>query len=270
MPFLKKLIFITPKNYKKKFYRNIPDTHIPKRHYDPEDTSPPPNVERNNTKVRILGTELETPFNLENKRYGRFNRPELKYMKTGIKDKMFEEFFQSHLDKEKEEQKELDKKISNLRMFETTKRDNVIPQTCDYTSLGRRQMLTQNLYKIPVERLDKLFMANHESSKYPSIIPFKTTEEYPEKYIPYSKDKEITFWSMNSQKSNMYRSNQTGINSFAKSSGFTQPLANVRSAEQYHGNTTTNIAAKNIYLDDNDVEFAEEYKAYKETIVIIP
>jgi hypothetical protein len=215
-----------------------------------------------------LGTELQTPFNTETQVIGNFNRPELKYMKTGIKDKMFEEFFQAHLDKEKEEKKELDKKINNIRMFETTKKDFVIPQNCDYTSLGRRQMLTQDLYKIPIERLDKLFMANHESSKYPSIIPFKTTEEYAEKYIPYNKDKEITFWSMNSQKSNMYRSNQTGINSFAKSSGFTQPLSEVRSAKQFNGNTTSNIAAKNIYLDGNDLEFAEEFKAYKENNVI--
>ena len=97
--------------------RNIADTHIPKRHYDPEDLSPPPDVERNNTKVRILGTELETPFNLESQRFGKFSQPELKYMKTGIKDKMFEEFFNAHLEKEKEEQKELDKKICNLRQF---------------------------------------------------------------------------------------------------------------------------------------------------------
>jgi len=73
---------------------------------------------------------------------------------------------------------------------------------------------------------------------------------------------------MNLQKSNMYRSNQCGINSFAKSSGFTQPLGNVRSAEQFHGNTTTNIAAKNIYLDENDIEFAEKYKSYRENNVI--
>ena len=188
-------------------------------------------------------------------------------MKTGIKDKMFEEFFQTHVEKDKEEKKELDAKKDNLRMFQTTKRDNVITQTCDYTSLGRRQMLTQNLYKIPHERLDKLFMANHESSKYPSIIPLKTSEAYAEKNIPYNKDKEITFWSMNSQKSNMYRSGQTGINSFAKASGFTQPLGNVRSAEQFHGNITTNTAAKNIYLDDADLEFAEEYKAHKENVI---
>lgn len=228
-----------------------------------------PNVPRNNTKVRILGTELETPFQKESERYGKFEHPEKKYLKTGIKDQMFEEYFKTFLQKEEQEKKILEENMENLRMFETTKRNNVIKQTCDYNSLGRRHMYTQDFFPVPADRPDKLFMANHDLSKYPSIIPERNAENYVDKYVPYYKDKEITYWSMNLEKSNMYRSNQNGINPFAKSSGFTQLLDQVRSARQFHGNTSMNATAKNVFLDENDVEFSEKYRNEKEKVNLL-
>jgi len=213
-----------------------------------------------------LGTELETPFNKESQRYGKFDQPEKKYLKTGIKDQMFEEFFKTFMQREEQENRLLEENIENLRIFETTKRNNVIKQQCDYNSLGRRHMYTQDFFPVPQDRPDKLFMANHDLSKFPSIIPEKNAENYVDKYVPYYKDKEITYWSMNLEKSNMYRSNQNGINPFAKSSGFTQPLDQVRSATQFFGNTSMNKNAKNVFLDENDVEFSEKYRAEKEKV----
>lgn len=220
--------------------------------------------------MRILGTELETPFQKESQTYGKFEQQqekEKKYLKTGIKDQIFEDFFKTFMQREEQEKKLLEANIENLRMFETTKRNNVIAQKCDYNTLGRRHMYTQDSFPVPADRPDKLFMADHDLSKYPSIIPEKNAENYVDKYVPFYKDKEITYWSMNLEKSNMYRSNQNGINPFAKSSGFTQPLDQVRSAKQFFGNTSVNATAKNVFLDGNDVEFSEKYKADKEKVV---
>jgi len=215
-----------------------------------------------------LGTELETPFNKESEIYGKFEQPEKKYIKTGIKDQLFEDFFKTFMNRENEEKKMLNYNLENLRMFETTKKDIVIQQTCDYNSLGRRHMFTQDIFPIPPERPDKLFMANHDLSKYPSIIPEKNAEIYVDKNIPYYRDKEITFWSMNLEKSNMYKSNQNGINPFAKTSGFTQPLDQVRSATQFCGNASGNKTAKNVFLDEKDVEFSDKYKSEREKVIL--
>lgn len=212
---------------------------------------------------------METPFNKESQKYGKFEQPEKKYMKTGIKDQMFEDFFKTFMLRENGEKSLQESNMENLRMFDTTKRDNVIPQNCDYTNLGRRHMFTQDFFPIPPERPDKLFMANHDLSKYPSIIHEKNAENYVDKYIPYYRDKEITYWSMNLEKSNMYRSNQNGINPFAKSSGFTQTLDQVRSAKQYYGNTLGNKTSKNVFLDENDLEFSEKYRSEKEKVFFV-
>jgi len=52
-----------------------------------------------------LGTELETPFNKESEIYGKFEQPEKKYIKTGIKDQLFEDFFKTFMNRENEEKK---------------------------------------------------------------------------------------------------------------------------------------------------------------------
>ncbi len=223
---------------------------------------------RNNTKVRILGTELETAFQKESQKYGNFQHSEKKYLKTGVNEKIFDDFFTTFMQREEQEKKLLEANIQDLRMFETTKGNNVIKQQCDYNTLGRRHMYTQDFFPVPADRPDKLFMANHDLSKYPSIIPEKNAENYIDKNVPFYKDKEITYWSMNLEKSNMYRSGQNGINPFAKSSGFTQPLDQVRSSKQFYGNTNTNSSAKNVFLDANDVEFSEKYKSEKENVII--
>lgn len=181
---------------------------------------------------------------------------------------MFDDFFKSFIEKENEEKKILQENVNKMRLFDTTKRNFVIPQNCEHSSLGRRHMLTQDAFPIPQDRPDKLFMANHDLSKYPSIIPDKTADNYIDKTIPYYKDKEITYWSMNLEKSNMYNSNQNGINPFAKSSGFTQDLNNVRSASQFYGNTAGSKTSKNIFLDENDVQFSNFYRDRNENVIL--
>lgn len=239
---------------------------MPKKKWNFEESLNYPQVEKNNTKVRILGTALETPFRLESQTYGNFKNPEKKYIKTGVKDTLFENFIKTFVEKENEDKKALEESIKNIRMFNPTSSEVVIKQKCDYTTLGKRHMYTQDCFPIPENRPDKLFMANHDVSKYPSIIPEKIADNYVDKFIPYYKDKEITYWSMNLEKSNIYRSNSNGINPFGKTSGFTQPLSEVRSATQFHGNVSSTKDSKNIFLDETDVQFSENYRQEKETV----
>src|SRR5690606_31198055 len=137
----------------------------------------------------------------------------------------------------------------------TTKNNEIIPQKVDYSSLGRRIMKTQDHIQVQPENIDKLFMASHGMSKYPSVISNNTAGEYIDKFVPYYKDKEVTFWSMNLEKGNIYRSHTQGTNAFAKSSGFTQTVHNTRAANQFTGNVQNNPNARFVYTNETDEKF---------------
>jgi len=103
-------------------------------------------------------------------------------------------------------------------------------------------------------------MANHGMNKYPNIISNSSVNQYVDPYVPYYKDKEVTYWSMNLEKSNFYRSHTQGSNAFARSSGFTQPIHNTKSANQYNGNVSNNQEAKYVYTNDLDDKFVNNYR----------
>jgi hypothetical protein len=100
-------------------------------------------------------------------------------------------------------------------------------------------------------------------SKLPSVLTDKQSEQYIDNSIPHYKDKEITFWSMNRDKGNMYSSHAQGINVFNKTHGFTQPINNSKSVLQFNQNITNNIAAKNVYFNPNDNQFVEGFLEQK-------
>lgn len=217
-------------------------------------------VKRDETKTRILGTKLETEFKNTNSTYGEFKNELQKYQRMGVKDKIFQDFFNNNvyqLQKEKDEQEDIK---NNLRLLETTKNNEMLPQNVDYSTLGRRIMKTQDHVQVQNENIDKLFMACHDMSKYPNIISNNTANQYIDKHIPYYKDKEITFWSMNLEKSNFYRSHTQGINAFAKSSGFTQTIHDSKAVKQFNGNVQNHPEAKFVYLNDFDDKFIKDYK----------
>jgi len=129
----------------------------------------------------------------------------------------------------------------------------------DESSIGVRHMMTQDNIPILPNQVDKLFMAEHKMSKFPNILTNKQSEDYVNNYVPYYKDKEVTFWSMNLDKGNMRKSQMTGQNAFAKSSGFTQPIQNSKGVNQFHGNVSNQSSAKNVYLNPDDNSFMDKY-----------
>jgi len=121
-------------------------------------------------------------------------------------------------------------------------------------------MKTQDNVRVQNENIDKLFMASHGMNKYPNIISNNTADQYIDKFTPYYKDKEVTYWSMNLEKSNYYRSHTQGINAFARSSGFTQPLHNSKAVKQFNGNVSNNSEAKFVYTNEHDEKFINNYQ----------
>lgn len=211
-----------------------------------------------------MGKVLDTKFSTQNEYYGKELQNESKYRKIGVKEKIFEDFFKAYVDKEKSEKCKIDENIQNLRLFDTTKSNIHISQGIDYNiPLGKRHMMTQDA--IPVENVDKLFMASHDMSKYPSILSNAQVGGYVDRFIPYYKDKEVTYWSMNLDKGNVYHSNSLGENPFSKTSGFTQPLQNTKAVKTFNGNVQGNKNSKNIFLNPLDVEFSEKFK-YSQTL----
>lgn len=217
---------------------------------------------RDNTKVRTLGVELQVEPKNTNSTYGTFDLGHKKYQRMGVKDKIFQDFFNTNVILNQKERQEQEDIKNNLRLLETTKNNEMLPQNCDYTGLGRRIMKTQDNVQVQSENVDKLFMASHDMSKFPSVITNNTANQYIDKHVPYYKDKEITFWSMNLEKSNIYRSNCQGINAFAKTSGFTQPLQNSKAVKQFQGNVSNNSEAKYVYTNEFDEKFINDYKEH--------
>jgi hypothetical protein len=214
---------------------------------------------KDDTFSRTMGQKLETPFCTFNETYGKFSEAENKYKKTGIKEKIFEDFFKAYVNNEQAEKSKLDESIKNIRLYDSTTKNLNVSQPADFGSLGSRHMITQDNIPVNKEKIDKLFMANHEMSKYPNILSDAQAGGYVDKYIPYYKDKEITYWSMNLDKGNMWRSHTLGENAFARSSGFTQPIHNSKAVNQYLGNVTNSSSSKNIYLGQKDYEFIDKY-----------
>jgi len=114
--------------------------------------------EQNNTKVRCVGTNNQIYFDLTSQTYGSFDGAEKKYQITGIKERLFEQFFQNYADTEKKEKIKLDNQQQSVRYLYSTKQNAHMQQKPDYGNLGRRIMKTQD--EIPIVNPDKLFMVN--------------------------------------------------------------------------------------------------------------
>ncbi len=139
---------------KLKLYRTIPGKHIPKTHSLEADKFP--KAEKDNTKVRCIGTDASKHFALTSKTYGDYDGAEKKYQVTGIKERLFDQFFQNYAESEKQEKLKLDEQQQNLRCLYSSKQNSFKEQQPDYGNLGRRIMKTQD--EIPIVNPDKLFM----------------------------------------------------------------------------------------------------------------
>ena len=93
--------------------------------------------------------------------------------------------------------------------------------------LGKRIMFDQFHDPITSDKPDKLFMAQHDMSKYPSILSPQQIANYMatgNKDKLYYPNQEITFWSSHLGNSNMYHSFTFPPNPFGKSHAFSQPV----------------------------------------------
>lgn len=240
--------------------RTIPGKHFPKKNFDfsqvLKNTNP-----KDNTFKRVIGEkEPQNSYFTYNKSYGTYERPEEKYFHPQLRQAETDAKFKLFVQTTQNLQEEITNKNDSLRMNNSTYRSVHVPQPFLET-LGKRHMFTQDMDKIPDDNPDKLFMAQHKMSKFPEALTKEQGETYVDRFVPYYKDREMTFWAMNLGKSNMYKTFQLGINPFGKSHCFTQPIQKTRGTTQYYGNTQNLISSKNIYLDEHDAEFYEKYKS---------
>lgn len=239
--------------------RTIPGFHISKHKVDGELEITSHNlIGRDNTKIRTMGTETKAPYSTTNLAYGDFSSSEHQFNKIGIKEKIFKDFFTSYLTNEKNEKQIHESVIKNTRLDDTTYKSAHKEQP-QIQKIGSRHMLTQDLLPIDQSNLDKLFMANHEINKLARTIPDNKSFEYFQDLVPYYKDKEITFWAMNCDKSNVYKSHSKGFNSFGKSSGFTQTVNESKSSKQFYGNVEEDKNSRSIFLTPLESQFTDDF-----------
>ena len=242
--------------------RTIPGKTFPKISLDFENPIKNTNP-RDDTFKRVIDDNHTGRFSQTYTTYGNFKFPESKYMYTGSKEKNFKNWLNTEITNQLKP-----KQLKPNRLFDTTTRTTFIPQPLEQT-IGQRIMFTQE--KIPIDtkrRPDKLFMAQHKMSKYPSILSNREIEQYIDKNLPYYKDKEITFWSMNVDKGNMYRTATLGTNPFARSNGFTQDIHHTKGAKQFEGNVHNNPTSKSIYFNEHDDKFYRTFEGFHKKMSI--
>ena len=249
--------------------RTIPRQHFKRISFNLEKTLIN-NTPCDNTFKRVIGEkEPCKDYSLTSQKYGDHSFPESKYTHMPLRAEDQRQLFKKFVQKTIDLNKEVMQKGDATRSLTSTYRCVHVPQPFE-THLGRRIMFTQEHLPIDDNKPDKLFMAQHQMSKYPNIISSKQVSNYIDKYVPYYKDKEITFWSTNLGKSNMYHTPTLGINPFAKSNSFSQPIQKTKGTTQYEGNVKNLSSSKNIYLNAHDYDYYETYKEEVEKKTHIP
>ena len=240
--------------------RAVEQKNFPKKFFDFENPIRNPNP-YDDTFKRVINPSPNTQYQTTYSDYGDFSFPEKKYFYEGEESKEFNNYISQKV--------ELEHEKSNFKepisLFDSSTKNTIIKQNIE-GPFGQRLMKTQDLEKIPENRKDTVFQAEYGINEKPGII---TREEFAEIFkhkIPYYKDKPLSYWAMNQNRANVYHSAPVGINSFAKSSGFTQTIHNTRGSKGFYQNITKNKNAEEVFLDKNDDEFIKEYKNYQEYV----
>ena len=240
--------------------RAVEQKNFPKKFFDFENPIKNPNP-YDDTFKRVINPSSKTFYKTSYSTYGDFSFPEKKYNYEGEEAKEFNNFISQKL------QIEHDKNSFKepIGLFDATVKNTIIPQKIE-GPFGQRLMKTQDLEKIPEDRKDTLFQSEFGINEKPGII---TREDFSKAFknkIPYYKDKPLSYWAMNQNRSNVYHSPPVGINSFAKNSGFTQDIQHTRGSKGFYQNVTGNKKAEEVFLDKKDDEFIEEYKNYQKYV----
>ena len=240
--------------------RAVVQKNFPKKFMDFENPIHNPNPQ-DDTFNRVINISPDNQYKTTYSTYGDFSFPEKKYNYEGEESKEFNNFISEKVEKEHEK--------SNFKepitLFDPYTKNTIIPQKIE-GPFGQRLMKTPDLQKIPDDRKDIIFQTEFGINEKPGII---TREEFSKAFktkIPYYKDKPLSYWAMNQNRSNVYHSAPVGINSFAKNSGFTQTIHNTKGSKEYYQNITRNKNAEEIFLDKKDDEFIKEYKEYQEYV----
>ena len=238
--------------------RCISQKNFPKKFFDFENPIQNPNPQ-DDTFKRVIGDKHTGTFSTSYSKYGNFSFPEKKYTHEGDNNKEFNEFILNKMECKNEESNFKEPKS----IFDSTTKNTMVMQNME-GPFGKRLMKDPHLEPIPEERKDHIFQSEYGINGKPAFIPKKEYSNAFDNYkIPYYRDKPLTYWSMNQNRANVYHSAQNGLNSFGRSSGFTQPIQNTRGVFQYHQNTTNYKKSEEIFVDKNDNEFMGEFRNHE-------
>ena len=241
--------------------RATPIQNFPRKFFDFDNPIKNPNPP-DDTFKRIIDNEHTGFYKTTYSNYGNFSFQEKRYQREGDEEKEFNQFISNKM--------ELKHQISNFKepisLFDATTKNTIVPQKIE-GPFGQRLMKTQDLQNIPEERKDHTFQNEFGINEKPGVITRKEfSNAFSDYKIPYYKDKPLTYWAMNQNRANVYHSSSNGLNSFARSSGFTQPIQNTRGVSMYNQNIINNKESEEIFLDKKDEEFIEEYKNYQKNL----
>ncbi len=236
--------------------RTIPQKNFPKKIMDFEHPITNPN-KMDDTFKRIINQTHDGNFSTTYSNYGNFKHPEEKYTYQAIGDKNFDNYVEQQIQNKKNNQ--INNYKNPLVLYDTTTNNTIIDKNINRPlsamhPIGTKLMYTQDGFKIPNERKEKITILNKELKE-------RMLQKYVDSGHPYYKDNAMSYWAMNKNRSNVYRSNNNG---FGHSNGFTQPLQNTKGAFQYYGNIYGYVEKNDNNYNKKDEDFEKKFKEFQE------
>ena len=203
-----------------------------------------------NTHERILGYRRDEVTNSENWEYGRSTNAADALPKVGRRTQMLEAQIHAQLIEEQREKDAKEQRRLNERYFDTTTGSTHTTQDMAANTIGRRLIKTQDGAPIAPSHFDEeLAVEKGFNSRKPMMDEASLKASVPKG--GYAQQQPVTFYTEHLSRKNVYMSSTTGVNPFAKSHAFTQPLDKTRGAERFEGDINVEAAdtkLKGFYL----------------------
>jgi len=138
-----------------------------------------------------------------------------------------------------------EERIRNQRYFDSTAKTTFVAQDLTMNQVGRLVMKTQDGAMISSNKRDELLLVEHG---YGRRLQKQPDNEIWQK-VPkgdYTQTQPVTIYTQALENKTQYMSGATGVNAFARTSGFTQPINQTRSAVGFEGNVDYEREKKNI------------------------
>lgn len=189
-----------------------------------------------------MGTKAEIPYKITNEDYGDFSCPENKYKKISLNEKIFDDFFKTFIRNDGSEKTKIEENSEKLKNLEIHKKQEI---SQIFLQLPNSQ--TKIIQNNPEKNLNGNNSYGFKQSNMGNI----------DCYVPYYKEKENTYWTVQMEKnSNSHLSNDQ-INSYINPTKINE-LKNLKTSSKLFEIITPKVNSKFGHFDEYKNEAFEK------------